>query len=85
MKNFAELDENNIVVNVIVTDDDFNQEGFVEYTSKKLAMIGFTYNKEADVFIGYKPACGHSELILDTTDYLWKCSNEEHNAKSLAQ
>lgn len=84
MKNFAELDENNIVVNVIVTEDDFNQEGFVEYTSSKLAMIGFTYNQEADVFIGYKPTCGHSELILDTTDYLWKCFNEEHDAKSLA-
>lgn len=84
MKNFAELDENNIVVNVIVTEDDFNQEGFVEYTSSKLAMIGFTYNQEADVFIGYKPTCGHSELILDTTDYLWKCTNSSHDWKELA-
>jgi hypothetical protein len=40
---------------------------------------GFTYDADADAFIGPKPTCGHSELILNKTNYLWeceKCTNE---------
>lgn len=64
MKNFAQIDENNIVVNVILTNDDFNQEGFIEYTSNKLAMIGFTYDAVRDAFIAPRPdnAIGFDEV-----------------------
>jgi hypothetical protein len=38
---------------------------------------GFTYDPVADAFIAPSPNC-HPELILNTTNYLWECSNAEH-------
>jgi len=102
MSHWAELDENNKVIRVLVgnNNDPVGDEGykwlidnlggtwvktsFNGNIRKNFAGIGYTYNKDADVFVPPNPACGHSELILDTTDYLWKCTNEEHDAKSLA-
>jgi hypothetical protein len=40
MKNFAQLNENNIVVNIITANNDFNLERFVEYTDENPAYIG---------------------------------------------
>jgi hypothetical protein len=67
MSHFAEIDENNIVVRVLVGDNALPNEGldwFIEnlggrwiQTSyngnfrKQFAAIGYTYNPEADVFI----------------------------------
>ena len=54
MKNFALLDENNLVVNVSVADGDWDSSGWVEYTGKNCG-IGFTYNAEVDMFIAPQP------------------------------
>jgi hypothetical protein len=48
------------------------------------AGIGYTYNEDADAFIAPKPNCGHSELTLNTLDYLWYCNNSEHDIKELS-
>jgi len=45
------------------------------------AGIGYTYDPIADAFIGPNPNCGHSELLLNTTNYQWECSNAEHDLK----
>jgi hypothetical protein len=42
------------------------------------AGIGYTFDSEADAFIAPSPDCGHPELILNTTNYRWECSNAEH-------
>ena len=42
------------------------------------ASIGFTYDEKADAFIAPRPNCGHPELILNTTNYQWECSNGDH-------
>jgi hypothetical protein len=44
------------------------------------AGLGFTYDPEADAFIAPSPNC-HPELILNTTNYRWECSNAEHDLK----
>lgn len=43
MKRMAQVDDNGIVVNIIVAGDDWNVEGFVEYTDDNPAYIGGTY------------------------------------------
>lgn len=42
------------------------------------AYIGGYYDPEADAFIEPATQCGHPELILNTTNYRWECSNAEH-------
>ena len=39
---------------------------------------GFTFDLDANAFIAPMPDCGHPELILNTTNYRWECSNAEH-------
>lgn len=71
MAHFAELDENNIVVQVLVTDNDFPNEGYdwlvetfggtwvqTSYNAtirKNFAGIGFSYDETRDAFIPPKP------------------------------
>jgi len=43
------------------------------------AAVGYIYDETADAFIGAKPECGHSELILDTDTYRWNCDNPAHD------
>ena len=43
------------------------------------AGIGFYFDPEADAFIAPKPNCGHPELMLNTTNYRWECSNADHD------
>jgi len=45
------------------------------------AGIGYTYDAVADAFVGFKPTCGHSEIILNTTNHRWECSSAEHEAE----
>ena len=48
MKNLAQLNEDNIVINIIIANDDFNPEGlFVEYTDDNPAIIG------GDFYLGF--------------------------------
>lgn len=71
MAHFAELDENNIVVQVLVTDNDYPNEGYdwlietfggtwvqTSYNStirKNFAGAGFTYDEARDAFIPPQP------------------------------
>jgi hypothetical protein len=71
MAHFAELDENNIVTRVLVTDNDFPNEGYdwlvetfggtwvqTSYNAtirKNFAGIGFNYDETRDAFIPPKP------------------------------
>ena len=50
MKNYALLNENNLVINISVADSDWDSTGWVEYTGKNCG-IGFTYNSDLDLFI----------------------------------
>ena len=71
MAHFAELDENNIVTRVLVTDNDFPNEGYdwlvdtfggtwvqTSYNGnfrKRFAGVGYTYDEARDAFIPPKP------------------------------
>jgi hypothetical protein len=71
MAHFAELDENNIVTQVLVTDNDYPNEGYdwlvetfggrwiqTSYNAtirKNFAGIGFSYDETRDAFIPPKP------------------------------
>jgi hypothetical protein len=43
MKTLAKLDENGVVQNIIVANDDWDTNGFVEYTESNPAYIGGLY------------------------------------------
>lgn len=84
MSNFAELDENNIVIRVLVGDNDLPNEGydwFVEnlggrwvQTSynhrirKNFAGVGYTYDEERDAFIEPQP---YPSWTLDEETCRW--------------
>jgi hypothetical protein len=85
--------ENGIVTQVISTcdadEDTFATRMFVEngeqwvrtsYNARirfNYAGVGMHYDSMADAFYLPDPEC-HPERILDSTDYIWKCSNNEH-------
>ena len=54
MRNFALLNQENIVINISVADDNWDSSGWVEYTDKNCG-IGYTYNPETNVFIAPQP------------------------------
>jgi hypothetical protein len=86
MSHFAELDENNIVIRVLVGDNNMPNEGydwFVEtlggrwvQTSyngnfrRNYAGIGYTYDESRDAFIPIKPAEGNYVLDEDTCRWM---------------
>jgi hypothetical protein len=86
MSHFAEINENNVVVRVLVGDNDMPNEGydwFVEtlggrwvQTSyngnfrKNYAGIGYTYDESRDAFISIKPAEGEYILNEDTCRWM---------------
>jgi hypothetical protein len=91
MSHWAEIDENNIVVRVLVGDNNEPDEGEAFMNSlggtwvktsynatirKNFAGIGMSYDLERDAFIPQK--C-HDEAILNETTAQWICENEEHN------
>ena len=85
--------ENGIVTSVIVTmdsDEDTFADRMLAETGEQwvrtsyngrirynYAGIGYTYDSIADAFIAPSPNC-HTELILNTTNYRWECSNADH-------
>ena len=85
MSHFAEIDENNIVIRVLVGDNDMPNEGydwFVENLGgiwiktsyngnirKNYAGIGYTYDEELDAFIPPKP---FDSWTLNETTCLWQ-------------
>jgi hypothetical protein len=85
MAHFAELDENNTVVRVLVTDNDFPNEGYdwlvenlggtwvqTSYNArirKNFAGVGFTYDEALDAFIPPKP---FESWLLNEETCLWE-------------
>jgi len=68
MRQMAQIDSNGLVVNVIVAGDDWNVEGFIEYTDDKPAGIGYTYDPVRDAFIPPKPT---QDAVLDEATCQW--------------
>jgi hypothetical protein len=85
MAHFAELDKNNIVLRVLVTDNDFPNEGYdwlvenlggtwvqTSYNAnfrKNFAGVGYTYDSERDAFIAPQP---FPSWILDEDTCTWQ-------------
>jgi hypothetical protein len=85
MAHFAEVDENNVVIRVLVTDNNAPNEGYdwlvenlggtwiqTSYNAnirKHYAGIGFTYNSELDAFIPPKP---EGDWTLNTELAIWE-------------
>ena len=76
MKTFA-LVENNIVTNVSIANDDWQKENWIDCKNQNVG-IGYTYNQDRDAFLAPKPDCGHPELKLNTTLYIWECKSAKH-------
>ena len=97
MSHWAEIDENNLVIRVLVGNNDEPDEGkatmeslggrWIQTSYNKtfranFAGIGFKYDDEADAFVPPMPDCGHDELILNRENFQWQCLNIEHDEKS---
>lgn len=87
MSHWAEIDQNNKVIRVLVGDNNEPDEGeaFVNslggtwvktsYNGNiryNYAGIGYDYDSEADAFIAPRPECGHKELFLNDK-FRWNC------------
>ena len=90
MSHFAEIDNNNTVIRVLVGPN-YGDEGKAFFEAlggtwvktsynnnirKNYAGIGMTYDEGRDAFIS--PKC-HDEAVLDEATCRWNCTNEEHN------
>jgi hypothetical protein len=80
MRQMAQIDSNGIVVNVIVAGEDWNVEGFVEYTDDKPAGIGYTYDPVRDAFIPPRPT---PDAVLDEETCQWIMPTESIGADSV--
>lgn len=93
MSHWAEIDENNKVIRVLVGDNNEPDEGEAfmnslggtwvktSYNAKiryNFASVGFTYDPIDDAFIAPMPECGHDELKLNANKH-WICTNGEHD------
>lgn len=91
MSHWAELDENNVVLRVLVGNNNESDEGKTTMESlggtwvqtsynanfrAHYAGIGYWYLPKEDIFM--PPKC-HAEAILDESNAQWLCENEEHN------
>ena len=94
MSHWAEIDENNKVIRVLVGDNNEADEGESFMNSlggvwiktsynatirKNFAGVDFTFDETLDAFIA--PKC-HNEAILNETTAQWVCENEAHNVIS---
>jgi hypothetical protein len=93
MSHWAEIDENNIVLRVLVGDNNEPDEGEAFMNSlggnwvktsyngnirKNYAGIGYSYDATRDAFIPPKPEC-HPELITFNEDTcIWSCPDASH-------
>lgn len=96
MSHWAEIDNNNIVLRVLVGSN-YGDEGEAFMNSlggtwvktsyngnirKNFAGIGYTYDSSRDAFIPPKANC-HEEETLNEETCLWDCSNEAHLIKEI--
>jgi hypothetical protein len=90
MSHWAEIDNNNIVLRVLVGPNhgDEGYQWFVDNLGgtwvktsyngnirKNYAGPGYSYDPTLDAFI--PPKC-HDEAVLDETTCIWTCNNEKH-------
>lgn len=89
MSHWAEIDENNIVLRVLVGPNHGDEgEAFfnglggtwvkTSYNGnirKNYAGIGYSYWVDIDAFV--PPQC-HNDAVLDETTALWICAHEDH-------
>ena len=93
MSHWAELDETNTVIRVLVGDNNEPDEGKATIESLggtwvqtsyngtfryNYAGIGYTYDPIDDAFIAPMPNCEHDELTLNSQKQ-WECTNEAHS------
>jgi len=93
MSHWAEIDENNQVIRVLVGDNNEPDEGESFMLSlggrwvktsyngtirKNFAAINYFYEPTLDAFIA--PKC-HDEAILIESNCVWECSNNEHQTQ----
>jgi hypothetical protein len=93
MSHFAEIDNNNKVIRVLVGDNNESDEGQTvieslggtwiktSFNSKirgNYAGIGFDYLPDLDIFM--PPKC-HDEAVLDEILAKWLCNNPDHDIK----
>ena len=91
MSHFAEIDNNNIVLRVLVGPN-YGDEGEAFFNAlggtwvktsyngnirKNYAGIGYAYDPTFDAFIPPKANC-HDEETFDEATCLWICNNEQH-------
>ncbi len=90
MSHFAELDQDNKVIRVLVGDNNEPDEGESFFNSlggiwvktsynanirKNFAGVGMTYDADRDAFI---PVKCHDEAVLNEGNCRWECANVEH-------
>jgi len=90
MSHWAEIDENNIVLRVLVGNNSEPDEGEAFMNSlggtwvktsyngtirKNYAGIGYTYDEDLDAFV--PPKC-HNVAVLDEETALWTCEDPTH-------
>jgi len=77
MKNYAVLDDNNYVINLIISEDEiefFENRKCVEYSEDgsirlNSAQIGCQYLEDQDIFVQKQP---YHSWILNTSTYRWE-------------
>jgi len=89
MSHWAEIDNNNIVLRVLVGPN-YGDEGEAFFNAlggtwvktsyngnirKNYAGIGYSYWPDLDAFVA--PKC-HDEAVLDETTAQWTCTNSDH-------
>jgi hypothetical protein len=93
MSHWAEIDENNIVLRVLVGNNSEPDEGEAFMNSlggtwvktsyngnirKNYAGIGYTYDTARDAFIPPKLECHPNKVTLDEETCIWSCSDATH-------
>ena len=94
MSHWAEVDNNNVVLRVLVGPN-YGDEGEAFFNTlggtwvktsynnnirKNFAGVGYTYYADRDAFIA--PKC-HDEAVLDEATAQWICNNEAHTIKEI--
>ena len=93
MSHWAEIDENNTVLRVLVGDNNEPDEGEAFMNSlggtwvktsyngnirKNFAGIGYTYDAGRDAFIAPKPECHPDAVTFDEETCTWSCPDATH-------
>ena len=93
MSHWAEIDENNIVLRVLVGDNNEPDEGEAFMKSlggnwvktsyngtirKNYAGIGYSYDPVRDAFIAPKPECHPDKVVFDEETCTWSCPDASH-------